>query len=137
MSGVKACLPYPPTRNVPKLTSELPKGHSVEMALPAGLEPATYRLEVCCSIQLSYGSYIESDKGYKSAFQETVKHLSHSTSIRDATSLVSSCVSHLTLREHTLANATRLPVQYHSVNILWGRTILAISGATPFLSSSL
>ncbi len=25
------------------------------MAPPEGLEPATYRVETCCSIQLSYG----------------------------------------------------------------------------------
>ncbi len=27
------------------------------MAIPEGLEPSTYRLEVCCSIQLNYGTY--------------------------------------------------------------------------------
>ena len=28
----------------------------VSLVTPAGLEPATYRLEVSCSIQLSYGA---------------------------------------------------------------------------------
>jgi hypothetical protein len=33
----------------------LPLGHAPALARPAGLEPATFRSEVCNSIQLSYG----------------------------------------------------------------------------------
>ncbi len=42
--------------SLPEAASEPAKKQPVKKALPAGLEPATYGLEIRCSIQLSYGS---------------------------------------------------------------------------------
>jgi hypothetical protein len=44
----------PPLWQTPLLNGALPNG-LLQLATPAGLEPATTRLEGGCSIQLSYG----------------------------------------------------------------------------------
>ena len=33
------------------------------LVIPAGVEPTTHRLEICCSIQLSYGININTSRG--------------------------------------------------------------------------
>ena len=40
-----------------------------QMARPAGLEPATIRLEGGCSIQLSYGAMLRPDSGERGSLQ--------------------------------------------------------------------
>lgn len=39
------------------------QANAIGMATPVGLEPTTYRLEVCCSVQLSYGVLMVLEEG--------------------------------------------------------------------------
>lgn len=50
------------TQSNPKQQKVSPKNGETQVR-PAGLEPATYSLEGCCSIQLSYGRVAQNYEG--------------------------------------------------------------------------
>ena len=67
-------------------------------------------------------------------FHETGKCSLANDDISWAINLVSSWVSSLHRRLHTLAKEARLPLQYHSVYIACGSTIRACSGQIPLFN---
>ena len=47
------------------------------MAIPTGFEPVTYRLGICCSILLSYGTVIQHLSPLLSSFAPRMKGVSN------------------------------------------------------------